>query len=203
MDLEIGAEIVCVETKDFPAQVLVAGGCDMPASDRKAVYSLDPRKREWESIFLCEELGGLGGRLLSRLNMVAVPHDNCVFFFGGWSRDETHSNEMCVVRRFCNEAHPDDDTIHWSLDRIAAKGTPPSPRDKLGACVYDNKMIVFGGWGPVPTHHTHSRDFIASDPLAGDMQTRVLGWNSEVVCACMGLIWHIYIYIYIYICIYI
>ncbi|XP_073465412.1 kelch domain-containing protein 2-like isoform X2 [Aquarana catesbeiana] len=68
-----------------------------------------------------------------------------------------------------------DGELFW--EKVECKGTPPSPKDKLGVWVYQNKLIYFGGYGyfredPVGTFEFDETSF----GNAGHPR----GWNNHV-----------------------
>jgi hypothetical protein len=60
-------------------------------------------------------------------------------------------------------------------DLTITPGRQPQCKDKHAACIYKNRMVVFGGWGPRPLEH-EGDDFEPAD--GGDPHG--LGWHAEL-----------------------
>ncbi|EDO34324.1 predicted protein [Nematostella vectensis] len=73
----------------------------------------------------------------SRSSATMCSVGNTLFMFGGLSRDSGWLNDLYAFNT---------DSMQWKA--IEAKGTYPSPRDKLGSVAMGTKMLIFGGFGP-------------------------------------------------------
>lgn len=95
--------------------------------------------------------------------------DNVLYLFGGhYARGNTN---MLFMLNLSTR----DGELFW--EKVECKGTPPSPKDKLGVWVYQNKLIYFGGYGyfredPVGTFEFDETSF----GNAGHPR----GWNNHV-----------------------
>nr|XP_033807819.1 kelch domain-containing protein 2 isoform X2 [Geotrypetes seraphini] len=69
----------------------------------------------------------------------AVSLDGMLYLFGG------HHAQGNTNLFYMLNLKPGSSMLQW--DRIECKGTSPSAKDKLGAWVYKNKLIFFGGYG--------------------------------------------------------
>jgi len=94
------------------------------------------------------------------------PHSSDVFFY-----DTTRKSWLDVEKVGCPTRSPSPEN---GGVKIHVVGVPPTPRDKHTACMYKNKMIVFGGWGPNPN------GCIPHESYDEDILNHRLGWNNEV-----------------------
>lgn len=173
------------ETDTFPAHIVIVGGVDKERSVSKpdvenSMYLLTSLDGAWVSAGLVieEDRKGLAEAVFVRVGMSAVAHgENTIYYFGGWSSHENHSNDMFKLERYVNQ----ENEVKWLLSTIEYwGGNAPSPRDKLGMVEYAGKLVLFGGWGPIPLGGSDITEFVCdmgNRPLGQGVS---LGWNFQL-----------------------
>ncbi|XP_040267605.1 kelch domain-containing protein 2 [Bufo bufo] len=95
--------------------------------------------------------------------------DGVLYLFGG-HHDNGNTNMLFMLNLI-----PKDGDLYW--EKLECKGTPPSPKDKLGVWVYQNKLIFFGGYGYYEEEAFLSFEFDESS-IGNFGLPR--GWNNQV-----------------------
>nr|CAB3259283.1 kelch domain-containing protein 2 [Phallusia mammillata] len=122
------------------------------------MYDLDCRKWSKEHI-----RGYVPPRLLATCYTCV---NNCLIIFGGISQEDGDSNNV-----YCFDLKD----RFWRKVRITGK--PPSGRNKLSCCTFNNRIIYFAGYGPRPENiHINNGDFHRD--LTAVYPDR--GWNNHL-----------------------
>ncbi|KAM4690631.1 LOW QUALITY PROTEIN: kelch domain-containing protein 2-like [Rhinophrynus dorsalis] len=99
----------------------------------------------------------------------AVCVDQVFYVFGG---HHAHGNtNMFYMLKLCSK----DGDLFW--EKVDCKGIPPSPKDKLGVWVYQNKLIYFGGYGYYQEDPLGTFEF---DETSFGNAGQPRGWNNHV-----------------------
>lgn len=99
----------------------------------------------------------------------AVCVDGVLYLFGGH-----HAHGNTNMLRMLNLNSRDGD-LYW--EKLECKGTPPSPKDKLGVWAHQNKLIFFGGYGYYQEDSIGTFEFDETSFLNAGLPR---GWNSHV-----------------------
>ncbi|KAG9481152.1 hypothetical protein GDO78_010419 [Eleutherodactylus coqui] len=99
----------------------------------------------------------------------AICVDGVLYLFGG---HHSHGNTNMLFMLNLNSR---DGDLFW--EKLECKGTPPSPKDKLGVWVYQNKLIYFGGYGYYQEDSIGTFEF---DETSFGNVGLPRGWNNHV-----------------------
>ncbi|NP_001279679.1 kelch domain-containing protein 2 [Callorhinchus milii] len=101
----------------------------------------------------------------------AASVDGVLYLFGGHhARGNTNEFYMLNLR-------PKDKILCWEKIK-EFRGVPPTPKDKLGYWVYNNKLIFFGGYGYAPRGQYHGTFEFDESSFWNASHPR--GWNNHV-----------------------
>lgn len=99
----------------------------------------------------------------------AVCVDKVLYLFGG-HHAQGNTNQFYKL-----DLCPRDGDLFW--EKVDCKGSPPSPKDKLGVWVYKNKLIYFGGYGYYQDDAAGTFEFDESSFVNAGLPR---GWNNHV-----------------------
>jgi N-acetylneuraminic acid mutarotase len=141
-------------------KLCVWGGRTKDFSSRKSelassVHSFDPVLESWAE----NKTSGETPRELYLGACASAGHH--LFTYGGYSGSERGGSLHQL------------DTKSWAWKQLSAAG--PMEKTGSGMIVYDNKVIVFGGYG-LPTHPTQPGSEFIKDSIYTDGR----GWTNEV-----------------------
>jgi len=119
--------------------MIVFGGCEGDAKFYNDLWKYSFDNNTWTKIEVS------GQRPAPRCAHSAVTHtDKEVIIFGGYGPGDKYYNDMWKLH------YDENNNFHW--ENVEYKSTErPSPRYAQSSTLYENNILVFGGWDPQKT----------------------------------------------------
>ncbi|CAD5232183.1 unnamed protein product [Bursaphelenchus xylophilus] len=147
----------------YNGKAYIWGGRNDEYGASQRLYEYDPEKNSWQSI------PPANGAPPARDGHTAVIYGHEMIIFGGFEEENQRFSQECYSYNFV--------TREWKL--IKTTKTPPQYRDFHAACIFEDKMYVFGGRCDERGQYHSNADFY--DDVLRYLDLKTLEWIEPVV----------------------
>ena len=134
----------------------------LPNTEENFMDAFNILAKKWERYATAGDIPHVGD------GPTMVGYEDCLYLFGGFN-DGTYSGDMYKFNTL---------THVWSIVELSDGGAiKPSPRYRMDSVLYNGKMFIFGGVGPLVQSLQDGAQYVSTQRYNRDLK---YGWNNEM-----------------------